>query len=667
MLLKRITLDNYGLYNGTVSFDLYPREKYGKLRPVVLFGGNNGAGKTTLFDAFRVVLYGKSALGDRVTEAEYKSFLKNRIHRSPQGLLQPQSASISLEFEHTSLGEKNTYIATRQWMPGNGKGVIERLSITKNGTQLRGVNPDYWQGFVEEIIPERLSSLFFFDGEKIKSIADDIHGNAALAESVKTLLGLDIVERLSSDLSIYKSRETLKNASKDLQQDISKAEVKISELEQQITITREELATNRTEQDGIRAEIAALELRLKREGHIFSQQRDALLDEKIKLAQQIESIRRAVREECEGLYPFSFCPTITAELKEQLVEEQKSRKGTILKDELVSMRQTILDTLASSQSELTSTPLFESIKNAFNNRIIEVAPEPNIEELFGFSDTATSQILHWIELANNQSRPKVAELSDKQEELTRRLQRVEQDLLRAPEEAAIQPLIEAVGSYNQRLGMVLQEQKKKEEELRSLEYRLTLEQRKLKRALEESDSKADEKRRILLANRIQEAMKDYADRLTTAKIAQLRTTVADRFNALSRKGDLIRNIDIDPVTYAVTLADRYGNVLPKEDLSAGEKQMYAVAMLWGLSITSGRSLPIIIDTPLGRLDSEHRGKLIHSYFPCAAEQVIILSTDTEIDKEWYAELSPNVSHSYHLRYNADENRTQVSNEYFWRG
>ena len=60
---------------------------------------------------------------------------------------------------------------------------------------------------------------------------------------------------------------------------------------------------------------------------------------------------------------------------------------------------------------------------------------------------------------------------------------------------------------------------------------------------------------------------------------------------------------------------------------------------------------MIIDTPLGRLDSEHRGRMIEHYFPNASHQVIVLSTDTELDKQNFEKLSPHVSHAYHLVYN----------------
>ena len=75
---------------------------------------------------------------------------------------------------------------------------------------------------------------------------------------------------------------------------------------------------------------------------------------------------------------------------------------------------------------------------------------------------------------------------------------------------------------------------------------------------------------------------------------------------------------------------------------------------------------MIIDTPLGRLDSEHRGRMIEHYFPNASHQVVVLSTDTELDKHNFEILSPHVSHAYHLAYNELKGRTEVEERYFWR-
>jgi DNA sulfur modification protein DndD len=99
-------------------------------------------------------------------------------------------------------------------------------------------------------------------------------------------------------------------------------------------------------------------------------------------------------------------------------------------------------------------------------------------------------------------------------------------------------------------------------------------------------------------------------------------------------------------------------------LSAGERQMLAVATLWGLAKASGRPLPAVIDTPLGRLDSAHRSHLIQRYFPKASHQVLLLSTDEEIYGRYYEELQPAIGRSYRLEFDQAEGRTRIERGYF---
>ena len=100
-------------------------------------------------------------------------------------------------------------------------------------------------------------------------------------------------------------------------------------------------------------------------------------------------------------------------------------------------------------------------------------------------------------------------------------------------------------------------------------------------------------------------------------------------------------------------------------LSAGERQLLATSLLWGLARASGRPLPTIIDTPLGRLDSSHRRHLIERYFPVASHQVILLSTDEEIDEDSLKRLQPHISRSYHLQFDEALRSTRVTPGYFW--
>jgi DNA sulfur modification protein DndD len=151
-----------------------------------------------------------------------------------------------------------------------------------------------------------------------------------------------------------------------------------------------------------------------------------------------------------------------------------------------------------------------------------------------------------------------------------------------------------------------------------------------------------------------------------SKVKDLEREFVSSFERLARKEDIKLSARINPKSFSVEIIRDKNHLVDKNELSAGEKQIYAISILEALARTSGRKLPIIIDTPLGRLDSKHRNKLIRNYFPNASHQVIILSTDTEVDEDFYSELSKSISHAYRLDYDPATASTVAKEGYFWK-
>lgn len=113
------------------------------------------------------------------------------------------------------------------------------------------------------------------------------------------------------------------------------------------------------------------------------------------------------------------------------------------------------------------------------------------------------------------------------------------------------------------------------------------------------------------------------------------------------------------------LKDAKGRPLEKRVFSAGMKEMYALSLLWALSRASGQELPIVIDTPVARLDTTNRRALFEKYLPYAGHQVVVLSTDHEVDVEWAKRLAPYVSKQYRLDYDASIDSTVIRTGYFF--
>ena len=161
-----------------------------------------------------------------------------------------------------------------------------------------------------------------------------------------------------------------------------------------------------------------------------------------------------------------------------------------------------------------------------------------------------------------------------------------------------------------------------------------------------------------------EVLTEFKNRLQRDKVSKLSSTATACFRELVEKDSLVSEICIDSDTLDVTILDSDGRELLKSQLSAGEQQMFAISIVWALALTSGYKAPVIIDTPMARLDSSHRANFVTKYLPAASSQVIVLSTDEEVYGRYLDLLQDNIIDYYTLLYREEEQCTSIVTGYF---
>ena len=166
------------------------------------------------------------------------------------------------------------------------------------------------------------------------------------------------------------------------------------------------------------------------------------------------------------------------------------------------------------------------------------------------------------------------------------------------------------------------------------------------------------------SQKVRNTLEEFRSRIVQKHASNMETIMLESFRKLLRKKELVSGLKIDDKTFEPTLTDRENAVLPFDRLSAGEKQLLATSMLWGIARASGSTVPTIIDTPLGRLDSSHRRHLTERYFPNASHQVLLLSTDEEIVGNYYETLKPYITRSYILAHDDVTGNTNIQKGYF---
>jgi DNA sulfur modification protein DndD len=187
---------------------------------------------------------------------------------------------------------------------------------------------------------------------------------------------------------------------------------------------------------------------------------------------------------------------------------------------------------------------------------------------------------------------------------------------------------------------------------------------KIRTSLEQQTSSEKLSSSDIMANSVLTVLEEYSQSLREKKITLLENNVLKGLEILLHKKDFITKVIIDKETFTVKLYNGNNDEITKNMLSKGELQIYATALVWGLAKTSGKPLPFMIDTPLARLDVEHRLSLVESFFPKTSQQTIILSTDSEINSTYYEKLEPYISKSYTLNFDSSKGKTSIDEGYF---
>lgn len=656
MLLHKITLENFGAYKGRQSIDLTVKPG----RPIILIGGLNGCGKTTLLDAIQLALYGARARCSGRGNRSYDRYLRESINRQAES----KRARIELEFSITVEGQERRYEVIRSWQD-TGKNAGEVLGVIVNG---RGdpVIAEGWADHVEDLLPLEVASLFFFDGEKIESLADPDRAAPVIASAVHSLLGVNTVEQLRTDLLGLQRRQKVAREDEEALEQITTVEKQLADTERACADATQRVASVQANLSRAEAVLAKVESIFASEGGDLYRRRGALEAEKKQVEEQLQNITETLANAiAAGPLPLLLLGPQLKSLKEQVTKEQAAVEAEQILSVLVDRDKQLLEVireLVSSEEQLVAV---EHHLDADRDRR---AKDTQTHRLMQMSANAVQQLAALDQVLDHESE-RAKSLTATASELRERMNALERQLAGVPDEKLVASLIDErdqavrhVAELKAELGAT--------EQARTIALRsraqlaAARERAYLKRA--EGIGKAEHAARVVsYSERVRGTLEKFGDALLRRHINRLEVAVLDSFTRLMRKNGLVRDLQIDTEKFSLTLIDSNGEKLDPSRLSAGERQLLAVSLLWGLARVAGDRLPSVIDTPLGRLDSRHRQHLVERYFPRASHQVLLLSTDEEIDEYLLTLLKPAVARSYTLTHDDTRFTTTVEQGYWW--
>jgi DNA sulfur modification protein DndD len=643
---------------GTHEINLTPESRD---KPIILFGGFNGGGKTTLLDAIQLALFGKLSRCSTRGSLAYDEFLKRCISRTaPEG----SGASISLEIRQTFDAQTHEFEITRSWIPA-GKGVGETLIVRKDNV----VDPDLaenWLEHVDQFVPVGLAELFFFDGEQIARLAEADNAAQMLTTAINTLLGIDLVDRLERDLTVY-------------ERDVSKSGgngafgLKSAEHEATIGTLHEEQKRLIFERGRLQGEADHAQRRVEHLEAAFRQQGGELFNRRSHLSAQLDSLHTQIarsedeiREIAGGMAPLLLAGRLIDKVRKQAALEESAETQRLMLSELEKRDKGIIAAFKKSKQ---STEIWRQLESLFQKDRLSRAEATKVKPYLNLEKSAVQMVQGITHAVFEEIRSRSTRLVREGKGFVEQAERIQETLARVPDEGAIAQISEQLATAQKEHVRKNMECVLLSERLEASKRRLQEEEQSMISLLEKNASASAEQddmaRRIRFAARTRETMRQFRVRVLERKIKQIEDLILESFQRLLRKTDLVASLKIDPNTYRMTLYSATGGELHTDRLSAGERQLLAISTLWGLARASGRPLPTIIDTPLGRLDSLHRSNLVENYFPYASHQVIILSTDEEIDEKHLATLRPKITRSFELSYSSENQSTSLRQGYFF--
>ncbi len=674
MRLLNLTIQNFGVFYGRHDFDLTPvsddlarvRNAENALHPLVVISGQNGVGKSTLFQALMLALHGSLALGDQVSRQAYSDFLLSRLHRR-MGVGVPitiDDAAVSLSFRYVQSGQPQRILVERRWQR-SGEQVAETLKVFCDGKEPEVAAEDY-QNWLNDLFPPGLAAVCFFDAEKLESLSHPEHYSELLGVTLRRLLGLDLVERLQNDLDRYLMLQGGGSKEGDkLRVEKEQLEASLKELETRLEELKEQAEKLLVEEKRLVESLATQERRLVAEGGSYAARRSAMQERLQTVERDIEELSTQLRDMCAELLPFALAPELCASLSDRLKSE--ASLGRAQSDEQLEQQLNELKNALEDKNLWKDITISYLNRNRFADRLMK-----KLRKAAKAKKTAQASVLHplaepererlqtWIAQAQHVVPQQTSFIGERLRALQEEQSRIEADLRRAPDEVTLAPIHDEIMRLQTELEQLRQQQGELKEQTGATQFQHTETRRKLERISEKFAAAQARQRQTQLAERSRRALRSYHEALLRQRVAALEKALIASFNTICRKEHLIEQVSISPELFTVELRGADGRALDLSAFSAGERQLFALALLWSLRQVSGRQLPLVIDTPLARLDDSHRTRLLHDFVPQVSDQVVLLTTDAELDGRLLGQTEPWLARAYRLHFNAEQQETIVT-------
>lgn len=717
MIINSITLKNFRSYEDETTFSFAPKDN----KNIVLIGGENGAGKSTLFEAIKLCIYGPITYGYLGENYNYLTKIKNNINDNAFKNKDIECfLGLSLSFKDGT--EMKEYYLKRSWKYINQK-IHEDFRVYLKDEELQDEDKLYFDKYLKSVIPPSLFDFFFFDGEELSDFFTGKNANSNLKESILELFNYDTFEVLKKQLLSHQ-RAKSKSSTKleEVQKNYDEISSNVKEIKNEISDLEKTLILDEEHLDNLLIKREQIEENFKNSGGLLEGEKAAINSEIAKIEAERITINQKIKDFCNDTLPFLLITDLLEKTKIQIEKEDNWNSYNVVKSKLSN------DTISNVLSKHVLIDIdLTSIDNIADELLFEIFKDYDLtgdHDILNLSVSEKELIKHHInDIMDNKNNYKneIINSFSSITEINNNVKNLKAKLTSSVSDDILNNYLESIHSINNEINEVQSNIAVKKSNTASKYSALQNKEYHLTRARNEYTTLLQNINVLDMSSQLIDYLNELLTNLTKDKIKLIEDEFIKIFSTIIRKENYVNSIVIDDnfnTTLYINkeynsieilnviknlgydgLEKKYGHKFLEDllihynvktnreleeivtsdisfnyislstkininDFSNGEKQIYILCLIWAIIKSSGVEIPFIIDTPYARIDETHRNSLTTTYLPNISKQVIILSTNKEIDSELYDLVKPYVCDEYLLLYNSELRKTEVKNGYF---
>ena len=676
MIIKSIELNNFRIYKGVNKIDLTPSGD----RNIIIVSGHNGFGKTTFLMSLVWCLYGRQMENvddlykKEITEkGGYGRYIGNSLnieaHRQGETKFSVAVTFTDVEIPDTTCTEI-TIVRSYDSATSND----DELNILIDGRESDLFSDRQEEEFFirDYILPIEIAKFFFFDAEKIVSFAEinTPEQRRELSKAYSQVLGIQKYDTLKKELERLQDEYRKESAQPQDKQNFIDLTAKIEKAEESILDIEEQISKNEENRAQHKDDFNQLQEKLIREGDLMSAERlHELEDKRDKYQKEVDDAQEALKD-LYNYIPFGLAGNIVSLVAEQLKQEKAYKQNKLQLEGVEEKTDDILNELDQARShykgaiDIKIRNFYEEeikrliLKHFYNN--FDAEKFEGFQTLHDFTEIQCDDFFNLIAKIK-ESKSSFETLSHSYSTAKAELFKIEKEIREAEKNAESEYIQELrqkkdaidrqINQISQEIGQLIERKDKIKEDIKADKQRKEILSKKI-------DVSAKNKAVDDEATRLIHTIQKFLQKFKAEKKKALEKKLEEKLKSFMHKSDFVDKVIVDiqgnGEDVDINLYDIHNKKIDKGNLSMGEKQLFASALLGALVEETQLDFPVFIDSPMQKLDPSHSKNILTKFYPSVSKQVVFFPLLLkELTEEEYALIEENTNKAYLIQHEHD--------------